>query len=209
MATRAEWEGSESFLRFLRNAEAKYGRTERLMQRLAGYLESSTVRRIKEGNLEAENASVTKAVKEGSKPLQDRGQFQQGITSRSTKSVAAVGSNAKQAAILQTGGKIKAQSAEKLAFPAGKQTRALQRRYGFDFEDLVTGMREDGYDVWFMANAVMANKPKTDGDPFVLLIRKDVIEIPAYRPFQLTDEDRSEMRGIVGAWLREVRPKSD
>jgi len=203
-SARAEWDSAEQFQRFLKEARAKGASTEPLMQRIAGYLRSASMRRIKQEKLGQENAPVTKDVKEGSTPLQDRGQFVQGFATRATGEVAAVGSNAPQASILQTGGTIEPDSAEKLAFPAGEQTRALQRRYAFDFEDLITGMREDGWDVWFLENAIMADKPATDDDPFPLLIRKEEVTIPSYRPFRLTGEDRDDIGGIVRTWIRDI-----
>jgi len=203
-SVRAEWDSAEEFQQFLKEARAKGARTKPLMRRVAGHLRSSTVRRIRQDELGQENAAVTRAVKEGDTPLMDRGQFVQGIATRATDEVAAVGSNARQASTLQTGETIEPQSAEKLAFPAGEQTRALQRRYGFDFEDLITGMREDGWDVWVLENAIMADKPATNDDAFPLLIRADEVTIPAYRPFRLTERDRDDIKGIVRTWLRDI-----
>lgn len=208
MSVQAKWEGADEFIAFLRNAERQYSQTSDLMRRIAGYMESQAVRRIKEGDLKASNSAVTRDVKGSSEPLQDRGQFLQGVRGNAKwgKTYATVGSNARQAAILQTGGTIEAKQAEKLAFPAGKQTRALQDRYGFDYEALISGMREDGYDVWFLDNAVMARKPGSD-NMFVLLVRKESVKIPAYQPFRLEDEDREGIKGIVRVWLQDVRPK--
>jgi len=215
-SARAEWDSAEQFQRFLKEARAKGAQTERLMRIIAGYLRDETVERIKQDELGQENAPVTKAVKgEGgapAPPLQDSGLFVGNITKRSTDEMAATGSNAPQASILQTGGTIEAQDADKLAFPAEPENkpdnpphvRALQRRYGFDYEDLITGMREDGWEVWFLENAVMANKPATDDDAFPILIRKESVEIPAYRPFRLTDQNQDDIRGIVRTWLRDI-----
>ena len=215
-SARAEWQSAEQFQRFLKEARAKGAQTERLMAIIAGELRSSTIRRIEQEHLEQKNASVTKAVKgrDGAPapPLQDRSQFVPGIAKRSSDEVAAVGSNAPQASILQTGGTIEAQDADKLAFPAEPERkpdnaphiRALQGKYGHSPEDLVTGMREDGWEVWFLENAVMANKPTTDDKAFPILIRKKAVEIPAYRPFRLTDQNQDDIRGIVRTWIRDV-----
>jgi len=190
-------------------------RVATVMATIAEELRSQTVKRIKQDLLGQENADVTKSVKKGDNPLQDRGQFVQGVATRSSEEGAAVGSNAPQARILQTGGKIEAQDADKLAFPAEPERkpdnaphiRKLQRRYGFSPRDLITGMREDGWDVWFLENVVMANKPTTDDDAFPILIRKKVVEIPAYRPFRLTDEDENDIKSIVKTWLHDVEPR--
>jgi phage gpG-like protein len=200
---KTEFDSPEAFQRFLRKARRHYSEGDELTGRVAGFLRSSTIRRIKGGNLGQENADVTKAVKQGSTPLQDTGAFQQSITSLATDSAAIVGSPLKYAAPLQTGAEITPTSAEKLAFPAGQKTRTLQRRYGFDFERLISGMQEDGWDVWFMENAVMANNPESADDPFPLLVRKDKVTIPEYKPFRIDEGDEDDILGIMQAWISE------
>jgi hypothetical protein len=31
------------------------------------------------------------------------------------------------------------------------------------------------------------------------------VTIPAYRPFQLDDEDEDDIRGVIQAWLKDVK----
>ena len=202
----AEFESPEAFQRFLREAQAHVSDGSGLMQRLGGTLVTQTVRRIKRDNLDADNAPVTKNVKEGDTPLQDTGAFQQSVRFTASEEAVTVGSPLKHTAPLQTGAEIEARKAEKLAFPASARTRTLQGRYGFDFERLITGMREDGWNVWFMENAVMASNPEANDDPFPLLIRKEEVTIPQYEPFQITDEDEEDIRGVTEAWIKEVKP---
>jgi hypothetical protein len=57
-----------------------------------------------------------------------------------------------------------------------------------------------------MENAVMASNPEANDDPFPLLIRKEEVTIPAYRPFQITNEDEKDIRGVTEAWIKEVEP---
>ena len=208
MSVSAKFEGIDEFEEFLRNAEAHYGSTKPLMRRIGRFLRSSTVKRIDEGNLDAENAEVTTRVKRNDNPLQDRGNFQQSIRSRATETAAMVGSNATQAAILQTGGTIEAQSAEQLAIPAGRFTRLMQRRFGFAPPDVISTLRENDWAVWFLENAIMAQKTP-DSERHVLFIRKPQVEIPAYRPFQLTGQNQDDIRRIVAIWQNEVEPKGN
>jgi len=207
-SVRAEWDSPEEFIDFLQTMGAQSkAQSSSLTGRIAGFFRSSTVRRIKRDQLGVDNAPVTKAVKQGDTPLQDTGAFQQSIVARWDEETAAAGSPLRHASALQSGAEITPQSAEKLAFPAGEQTRALQRRYGFDFTRLIDGMREDGWDVWVMENAIMADDPETDADSFPLLIRADEVEIPAYRPFRITDQDEADIRGLIRAWLQDIDPR--
>jgi len=205
MAVRAAWDNPEEFQEFLEDAQRHYGDTGDLMGRVAGSMRSRTTKRIDEGRLDAENAPVTKEVKQGDNPLEDSGLFLESITTQVTDETAVVGSPLKQAPVLQKGETITPTDAEKLAFPASSKTRTLQRKHGFDFAKLIEGMREDGWNVWFEENAVVADNPESNDDPWALLVRKEKVTIPAYRPFQLDDEDEDDIRGVIQAWLKDVK----
>jgi len=200
----AEFDSPERFQRFLREAKGHAAEAEGLMDRLGGTLLSQTIRRIKRDDLGESNAPVTEEVKQGSTPLQDTGAFQQSIRYVAADEGVTVGSPLSYAPPLQTGAEIEPKQAEKLAFPASAKTRTLQRRYGFDFERLISGMREDGWSVWFMENAVMAENPQSNDDPFPLLIRKDEVTIPAYKPFRIEEEDEADIRGVIRAWINDI-----
>ena len=204
MAVRAAWDNPEEFQEFLEDAQRHYGDTGDLMGRVAGAMRSRTNKRIDDDNLDADNAPVTKKVKQGDNPLQDSGQFQQSLTAQVTDETAVAGSPLKHAPVLQKGGTITPTDAEKLAFPASAKTRTLQRKHGFDFAKLIRGMREDGWNVWFEENAVMADNPESNDDWWPLLVRKEKVTIPAYRPFQLDDEDEDSIRGVIQAWVSDV-----
>ena len=204
MSVQARWDNPEEFQDFLEKSSRHHGDTGGLMDRLGGTMLSLTLRRIEDGDLDAENAPATQEVKQGDNPLQDTGAFQQSVRYLSTDDEVTVGSHLQHAGTLQTGATITPTEAEKLAFPASSKTRTLQRRYGFDFERLITGMRDDGWSVWFMENAVMASNPEANDDPFPLLIRKEEVTIPQYKPFQLDDEDEDDIRGVIEAWVSDV-----
>lgn len=205
MGVRANVSGFRAARRFLERTGHRTRSTGGLTRKIGAYGRSSTVKRIRSRNLGRENAPVTRAVKRGGTPLMDTGSFVRRITYVSDQDFAAWGSGDKQAALLQTGGTLRARRADKLAFPASRRTRRLQRRYGFGIRQMIARMRKDGYRVWFLENAIMAQRrgkrefKRTRA--FVLFIRTEQVTIPAYRPFRLDATDHHEILRIIEDWL--------
>lgn len=198
MAQSKVW-GLERFNRWLAGTQRRALNPRQLMDRVAQYGASSTVRRIKSG-VDPENAPLTKRYKKNGKTLRDTGTLMNSISARSGKDFAAWGSNQPYARIQQTGGTVKPTQAEKLAIPAGWQTRRLMRKYGERPKRCIQGMKADGYRVWFLENAIMADGGQGQ---FVLFVRKKSVEIPAREYLKLDDQDEQEIARIVRHWLGE------
>lgn len=191
--------GLERFERWLDRLRRKALRPDQLMDRVAQYGASSTVRRIRSG-LPPENAPLTQRYKKSGQTLRDTGELMDSITAKHGTDYAAWGSNQPYARIQQEGGVIKPSQAQKLAIPAGWETRRLMRRYGETPRRCIEGMRADGYRIWFLPKAIMAD----DGSgPFVLFVRKEQVKIPARKYLRLDDADEAEIGRIVHAWLGE------
>ncbi|RUM88398.1 MAG: hypothetical protein DSZ24_03780 [Thermodesulfatator sp.] len=197
-------EGLESFEGFVGRLRARLEDLQELMEEIARYGESSTVRRIKEG-VPPPNAPLTRAWKKGNDtPLRDTGRLMASITHRAGRDFAAWGTNVPYARIQQLGGRVKPKKAKKLAIPAGWHTRRLMRRYGETPEKCLEGLRRAGWRIWFTDGAIMGQPPRKRGraKPVVLFIRKKSVTIPA-RPFLKIDEqDKREILEIVREWIR-------
>lgn len=159
-----------------------------VMRKIGQYQGSSVQRRIHRG-VGPPNAPLTKAVKRGGKTLMDRGHLLASITSKGEGKKVFVGTNAKQAPILHSGGIIRPKKAKHLWIPAGSKTRTLQRKYGYDITTMLRRMKADGYSLWksksgkaFMAGRGRGQKKEI----FVLFILKSSVKIPA-RPFLVID----------------------
>lgn len=183
---RSKW--TENDIPKLKRFIEKIGKDRKLMGRIAGVMESSAVRKINRGVSAWDKlAPVTVAVKGNDKPLQDRGQLMGSINHKYDDENALVGSNVRQAAIQQTGGTIKPKDAQKLAFPAGKEARKLQRRKGFTVRKALEKLKNEGWKIWFTEGAIMGRKGK-DQKGKVLFVRKSKVEIPP-RPYLFLDDD--------------------
>lgn len=191
--------GLERFNRWLKRLEQKARTPKDLMDRVAQYGASSTVARMRDG-VGPENAPLTKKYKKSGNTLRDTGALMNSITAESSASYAAWGSNLPYAAIQQKGGTIEPKRAKKLAIPAGWQARRLMRKYGESPKQCIAGMKADGYRVWFLENAIMADEGKGQ---FVLFVRKDSVEIPARQYLQIDSHDEREIEKIVNRWLGE------
>ena len=152
------------------------------------YMVSSVQKRINAGVL-PQNAPLTVAVKQGSKTLRDSGKLLASITSRHTSELGAVGTNHVAARINQFGGTIKAKN-RWLLIPASKETRKMQRKYGFRPKDCIEGMERAGYTIrWVAAKGsgmVVTATTKGKRKTFVLFVAKRSVKIPA-RPFLKID----------------------
>jgi phage gpG-like protein len=191
--------GLERFNRWLKRLEQKARSPKDLMDRVAQYGESSTVRRIRDG-VGPENAPLTRKYKKSGNTLRDTGALMNSITAESSATYAAWGSSLPYARIQQEGGTIEPKKAKKLAIPAGWQARRLMRKYGESPAKCIQGMKAAGYRVWFLENAIMADEGKGQ---FVLFIRKDSVEIPARQYLKIDDADEREIERIVNHWLGE------
>ena len=175
------------FYKLVRNSKPMPKNLSHLMSDIADYLVSSTQRKIKNGILPP-NAPLTKAVKQGSNTLQDSGILSSSITGGNTQTTAEVGTNLKYARIQHEGGTITPKSADALYIPASASTRTLMRTYGLTPGKCMSAMKKAGYQIWrSKSGKAMLAKEGKDGDPFVLFIRKESIEIPA-RPFLFVDD---------------------
>lgn len=171
--------------------------TAPLMDRIGARMVSSTQLRITQGSFEP-NAPLTRAVKQNSMPLRDRGELLGSIAHASDSHVAAWGTNKAYAAIQQTGGTITPKRARKLTIPAGPWTRTQMRRFGATPRACITGMKAAGYSVWTHkgGNVILARKGKK-GAIRPLFILKDQVKIPA-RPFlQVDGDDWETIRSLV------------
>lgn len=191
--------GLDRFNRWLQQLERKSRAPQELMDRVAQYGASSTVRRIK-GGVGPDNAPLTKKYKKSGNTLRDTGALMNSISAKSGPTYAAWGSNLPYARIQQEGGTVKPKKAEKLAIPAGWQTRRLMRKYGESPARCIQGMQADGYKVWFLEKAIMADGGQGQ---FVLFVRKNSVEIPSRQYLRLDDQDEQEIARIVNEWLGE------
>lgn len=164
------------------------------------YMVSSVQKRINAGILPA-NSALTTAVKQGNKTLRDSGRLLASITARNTSDMGAVGTNHIAAKINQFGGTIKAKK-RWLLIPASKETRKMQRKYGFRPKDCMAGMESAGYTIRWVASKgkgmVVTATTKGKRKTFVLFIAKRSVKIPA-RPFLKID--RSD-RDVLAEMLR-------
>jgi phage gpG-like protein len=147
-----------------------------------------------------ENQPLTKKYKKSGNTLRDTGALMNSIAAKGGSDYAAWGSNLPYARIQQEGGTIKPHNARKLAIPAGWETRRLMRKYGETPKECIQGMKADGYKVWFLDRAIMADGGKGQ---FVLYIRKDSVEVPARQYLLLDEQDEREIQQIVKNWIGE------
>ena len=160
--------------------------TRGLMKDVGQYMTSSTQRKIEQG-IQPENAPLTKAWKKGGLPLKDTGKVISSISFKYDNTTAVIGTEATQGWLIHQGGTIKPKTAKKLYIPAGWKTRQMMRKFGLTPAKCIEGMKAAGYKVFAPKGkkAVMAQQGK--GDPFVLFVLKDSVDIPA-RPFLTVDD---------------------
>lgn len=176
--------------------------SEGFFVRVGDYMVSSTQRKIN-GMVAPANAPLTTAIKQGNRPLRDRGQLLSSITRRASANQVIIGTNHIAAKTNHFGRTITAKK-KWLWIPAGRQTRLMQRRYGFAVSECIRGMRAAGWSLWVQAKKQSSSgvmMAKKGNDSFVLFILKSSVTIPA-RPFLFTDEQ--DRKAILGMFYREV-----
>ncbi len=168
--------------------------TAPLMKQIGAYMVSSTQRKIREGKF-APNSPATIATKKGNKPLQDSGQFIATV----------IGSKrGKFLELLMTGGKIKPQSAKKLAFPANAQIKHITDANGGSVRKTLDYFKSMGWKIFFTDGAIMGD-PSGAKRQFglnrkvkVLFIRKASITLQPRNVFYVDDIDRKVIADMTG-----------
>lgn len=172
-----------------------------LTLKVARYMESSTVRKIRNGILPP-NAPLTTAVKGSNLTLRDTGLLMTSITHRQEGDEAYVGTSRIGARLQQLGGTIQAKKSKWLWIPASGRTRSLQRRYGYRPGSMVKAMKASGWSVWFTRETVKGRcvfakrKGKKESTGFLLFILKKRVAIPA-RPFLFVDDQDRKVIGTM------------
>jgi|GEM_PF-1424830 phage gpG-like protein len=180
--------------------------TAPLMKQIGAYMVSSTQRKIREGKF-APNSPATIATKKGNKPLQDSGQFIASITHKETDNdrTTVIGSKrGKFLELLMTGGKIKPQSAKKLAFPANAQIKHITDANGGSVRKTLDYFKSMGWKIFFTDGAIMGD-PSGAKRQFglnrkvkVLFIRKASITLQPRNVFYVDDIDRKVIADMTG-----------
>jgi|UniRef100_A0A7C3IJC6 phage gpG-like protein len=129
----------------------------------------------------AQNAPLTAAVKQGNKPLRDRGQLLASITYRAEPGKVVVGTNHPAAELLHNGGVVRPVRSKALALPAGSWVRSLMRGTDLQPRVVLEQLRGAGWSIWKQGNVILGRK-KGGKDVFPLFILRTAVTIPA-RPF--------------------------
>jgi len=165
---------------------------------------SITQRRIKRG-VPPPNAPLTRALKGGSKTLQNTGRLLASITHKVGHNFVAVGTDVKYAPIQQFGGIIRAKHGN-LAIPASRDTLGLMRRYGASVSACLDKMKEDGWRIWKSKSgkSILGQKyrnGKPTGKVKILFYLKPSVRIPA-RPFlRLGFEEKQVIKRILSEFF--------
>ena len=151
-----------------------------LLDGLGNRAVSQVQKNIEQGSW-AQNAPLTAAIKQGNKPLRDRGQLLASITYRTEPGKVIVGTNHPAAEILHNGGTIRPVRSKALAMPAGPWVRSLMRGTDLSPRVMLDQLRGSGWSIWRQGNVIMGQK-KGGKQPLPLFILRTAITIPA-RPF--------------------------
>ncbi len=166
---------------------------------------ASTQRKI-QGNIQPDNASLTRAYKKGGLTLRDTGSYMSQITHKSDSTKAVVGSAAIQGRLIHEGGTIKPKKAKKLYIPAGWKTRQMMRKFGLTPGKCIEGMKRAGYNIWRSKSgkalmAALKGAKGKKGEAFVLFILKDKVTVPARKHFFVDSVDKSVIMEKQKAWV--------
>jgi len=129
----------------------------------------------------AQNAPLTAAIKQGNKPLRDRGQLLASITYRAEPGKVVVGTNHPAAEILHNGGVVRPIRSKALAIPAGPWVRSLMRGTDLSPRVMLDQLKGSGWSIWRQGNVIMGQK-KGGKNSMPLFILRTAVTIPA-RPF--------------------------
>ena len=166
-----------------------------LFDRLGNRAVSLVQRNIEQGPW-APNAPLTASVKQGNRPLRDRGQLLSSITYRVEGNRVIVGTNHVAAEILHNGGTIRPKRAKALAIPAGPWVRTLMRGTDLQPRVVLEQLKDSGWSVWRQKNVILGQAPG-EKEPIPLYILMTAVTIPA-RPFmRLGAEDSASLSRYV------------
>jgi phage gpG-like protein len=129
----------------------------------------------------AQNTPLTASVKQGNKPLRDRGQLLSSITYRAETGKVVVGTNHPAAELLHNGGTIRPVRSKALAIPAGPWVRSLMRGADLSPRIMLDQLKGSGWSIWRQGNVIMGQE-KGSKNPLPLFILRTAVTIPA-RPF--------------------------
>ncbi len=165
---------------------------ERPLGKIASYMGSSTLRKIKTG-IRPGLKPLTRKVKGSHLTLRDSGVFQGSIKSGVNSKGAYVGSNHVAAKMHQYGGRIVAKK-RALWIPASAETRELQRKISFDVSTLLRALKSEGYSIYKSRSGktIMA-KEKAGSKPFALFILRKSVKIPARKWLYASKTDKKRI----------------
>lgn len=164
--------------------------------KVGDYLVSKTLNRIS-SNVPPPNAPLTVAWKQNTLTLRDTGLLMSSIHKFVANNSLYVGTDRLYAPIQQHGGTIHSKNAQKLAIPAGWDTRRIMRGKGVSPRSTIAALKAEGWKIWFTERAIMGRPPGAKKEGRVLFVRKSSVTIPA-RPFLYIDEeDTSIIRQII------------
>ncbi len=155
-------------------------RNPALLEGLGGVAVSLVQKNIEQGSW-VPNAALTVSVKQGSKPLRDRGQLLSSITYRVKGNNVEVGTNHPAAELLHNGGVVRPVKSKALAIPAGPWVRTLMRGTDLQPRVMLDQLKGSGWSIWRQGNVVMGRK-KGGKEPMPLFVLRTSVTIPA-RPF--------------------------
>ena len=177
----------------------------RLLDYVGNLAVSLVQKQIEEGPW-VPNAALTIAVKQGDKPLRDRGQLLSSITYRAEgPTTIVVGTNHPAAEILHNGGTVRPSRSKALAIPAGSWVRTLMRGTSPAPRQMLEQLRGSGWWVWRQKNVVLGQKKGGKKDPIPLFILRTSVTIPG-RPFmRMSNEQVEKILSAVAAWVGGAR----
>lgn len=157
-----------------------------ILDRIGGIAVSLVQKNIEQGSW-APNASLTTAVKQGNKPLRDRGQLLSSISYRVEGNCVVVGTNHPAAELLHNGGTVRPVKSKALAIPAGPWVRTPMRGTDVSPRLMLDQLRGSGWSIWRQGNVILGRKKGTK-EPLPLFILRTAVTIPA-RPFMRLPPD--------------------
>ncbi|WP_304223116.1 phage morphogenesis protein [Gracilinema caldarium] len=172
-----------------------------ILDRIGGIAVSLVQKNIEQGSW-APNAGLTAAVKQGNKPLRDRGQLLSSITYRAEGSKVVVGTNHPAAELLHNGGTVRPVKSKALAIPAGPWVRTMMRGTDLSPRILLDQLRGSGWSIWRQGNVILGRKQRSK-EPLPLFILRTTVTVPA-RPFmRLPPESVRQLSDVLNRELLE------
>lgn len=151
-----------------------------ILDRIGGIAVSLVQKNIEQGSW-APNAGLTAAVKQGNKPLRDRGPLLSSITYRVEGNKVVVGTNHPAAELLHNGGTVRPVKSKALAIPAGPWVRTMMRDTDLSPRLVLDQLRGSGWYIWRQGNVILGRK-QGGKKPLALFILRTAVTVPP-RPF--------------------------